>query len=330
MTSYTSPWWCRNRHVQTIWPALFRRVRVTTHRERLDTPDGDFVDLDWLDGPLGRPLVVVLHGLEGSSRSHYVAGILRECRERGLRGIALNFRSCSGEMNRRPRFYHSGETGDFDHALQHVLGRDGDVAVGIVGVSLGGNVLLKWLGERGAEVPRQVRAAAAISVPFDLVACARALDQGFNRAVYTANFLRTMRRKVRRMARRYPAFVDVAGAWRARTFAEYDRAVTAPLFGFADEMDYWRRASSAPWLARIQHATLLINARDDPFVPPGVLTAIEALSSPWVRAELSDLGGHVGFIAGPPWRPTGWAERRAVEFLQQAFEPVRASASIGR
>ena len=301
--------------MQTIWPALFRRTGVALRRERLETPDGDFLDLDWLDAPAGAPLVLVLHGLEGSSRSHYVGGLLGTCAARGFRGVALNFRSCSGEPNRLPRFYHSGETGDLDHVLRHVLAREGDVAVGLAGVSLGGNVLLKWLGERGPDVPDQVRGAVAISVPFDLVACARALDRGFNRAVYTANFLRTMRRKVRAMARRHPAFVDVPRAWSARTFAEYDRVVTAPLFGFRDEVDYWERASSAPWLSRIERPTLLINARDDPFVPPAALVAVEALASPWVRAELPARGGHVGFMTGTPWQSASWAEHRAAEFL---------------
>ena len=323
---YAPGWWCRSRHVQTIWPVLFRRARATTRRERLETPDGDFVDLDWLDGPPDRPLVLILHGLEGSSRSHYVAGLLNACAARALRGVVLNFRSCSGELNRRPRLYHSGETGDFELALHHVLERAGDVAVGVVGVSLGGNVLLKWLGERGSEVPSRLRAAAAISAPFDLAACARVLDRGFNRRVYTLNFLRTMRRKVRRMARHHPGFVDVSRASSARTFAEYDRVVTAPLFGFADEMDYWRRASCAPWLASIRRPTLLINARDDPFVPPDALEDIEAVSSPWLRAEFPDRGGHVGFIEGPPWRATFWAERRAVEFLGAALEPAPSAS----
>jgi predicted alpha/beta-fold hydrolase len=181
-------------------------------------------------------------------------------------------------------------------------------------VSLGGNVLLKWLGERGADAPRQVVGAVGISVPFDLAACARVLDRGFRRTLYTANFMRTLRRKVLDRTRVYPGLVDTARARRARTFAEYDRVVTAPLHGFADEVDYWTRSSSGPYLARLRRPALLLNSRDDPFVPRGVLPDPAALP-PGVRAEFPPRGGHAGFVDGPPWRVGSWAERRAVEFL---------------
>jgi len=312
--AYRPPWWCRNRHLQTMWGPLFRRGRLPLRRERVDTPDGDFVDLDWADGPAGAPLLLVLHGLEGSTRSVYVTGLLREGRARGWRGAALNFRSCSGEPNRLPRFYHSGETGDLDHVVGHLLRREPALRIGAVGVSLGGNVLLKWLGEQEAAAPRQLVAAVGISVPFDLVGCARVLDRGFSRAVYTANFMRSLRRKVLDRERVYPGFVDVVRARRARTFAEYDRVVTAPLHGFADELDYWTRSSSGPYLARLRRPTLLLNARDDPFVPPGALPDPAALP-PGVRAEFPSRGGHAGFLDGLPWRVGSWAERRAVAFL---------------
>ena len=277
--------------------------------------DGDFVDLDWLDGPPEAPLVVVLHGLEGSVRSHYVVGLLREAAARGWRGVVLNFRSCSGELNRLPRFYHSGETSDLDVVMAGLLEREPELRIVAVGVSLGGNVLLKWLGERELDAPKQVAGAAAISVPFDLAASARVLDRGFPRAVYTKNFLRTMKRKVEAKAERFPGFVDVAAARRARTFAEYDRAVTAPLNGFADEVDYWTRASSGPYLPRIRRPTLLINAVDDPLVPAESLPDVGALPDD-VIAEFVPRGGHVGFVEGPwPWRVHSWAERRAMEFL---------------
>src|SRR5262245_20322208 len=200
-------------------------------------------------------------------RSHYVTGLLMQAHARGWRGVVLNFRSCGGEMNQLPRFYHSGDTGDLDKVVRLLIERDPDGRVGVVGISIGGNVLLKWLGELGADVPRQIGAAAAISVPFDLAGCARSLAHGFRRAVYTEPFLRSMRRKVRDKERRFPGFVDVASARRARTFGEYDRVVTAPLHGFADEEDYWARSSSGPYLARIRRSTLLISALDDPIVP---------------------------------------------------------------
>jgi predicted alpha/beta-fold hydrolase len=285
--------------------------------------DGDFVDLDWVDGATTGPVLLILHGLEGSSRSHYAAGLLAEASRRGWAGVVLNFRSCSGELNRLPRFYHSGETSDLDEIVRRLIDRQPDRALGIAGVSLGGNVLLKWLGEQRGDVPRQVVGAVGISVPFDLAACARVLDRGLRRRVYTANFLRTMRSKVCLKAQVYPGFVDVVACRRARTFAAYDRAVTAPLNGFADEMDYWRRTSSGPYLPMIRWPTLLISALDDPLVPPESLPDPAALP-PVVRAEFVASGGHAGFLDGPwPWRLDSWAERRAVAFLAAAHQRRR-------
>jgi predicted alpha/beta-fold hydrolase len=300
-----------------MWGPFFRRGRPPLRRERVETSDGDFVDLDWLDAPAApdAPLLLILHGLEGSSQSHYVGGLLNGARTRGWRGVLLNFRSCSGELNRLPRFYHSGETGDFDAVVRMLIAREPGIRIGAVGVSIGGNVLLKWLGEQGTAAPAAVVAGVAISVPFDLAPCAEALDRGFAKVVYTANFMRTMRRKVVEKARAHPGFVDVAAACRARTFAAYDSAVTAPLFGFADARDYWRRASSRPHLAAIARPTLLLNALDDPFVPPESLPKPQELS-PHVRLVVTPRGGHVGFVDGRwPWRCDSWAERRALDFL---------------
>jgi hypothetical protein len=297
------------------------------------TPDGDFVDLDWVGAASapGAPLVLVLHGLEGSALSHYATGMLADAGARGWRAVALNFRSCSGELNRLPRFYHSGETGDLDHVVRLLVAREPDVRLGAVGVSLGGNVLLKWLGERGADAPAELAGAVGISVPFDLAACARVLDRGFRRRVYTANFMRTLRRKVREKARQHPGFVDVAAACRARTFAEYDRVVTAPLGGFADAMDYWVRSSSGPYVAGIRVPTLLLNARDDPFVPVASLPDPRRLP-PLVSARFTDAGGHVGFVEGRwPWRARSWAERTALDFLAACFAAnAAAPASVPR
>ena len=298
-----------------------RRGRIGLRRERVATADGDFLDLDWLDGPAAAPLVLVLHGLEGSARSHYVVGLLRLARARGWRGVVIHFRSCSGELNRQPRFYHSGETDDLAAVVDLLVEREPGVRLGAVGTSLGGNVLLKWLGERRDRAPTEVRAAVGISVPFDLALCARRLDRGLHRAVYGANFLRTMRRKVREKARRHPGFVDVEAVWRARTFAEYDRLVTAPLNGFADEVDYWRRASSGPYLAGIRRPTLLIGALDDPIVPAESLPDPARLP-PQVRAEFLPVGGHAAFLDGP-WAMTSWAERRALDFLAAVVDGGR-------
>lgn len=325
---YAPPWWCRNRHLQTIWGPLVRRGHVPLSRERVATADGDFVDLDWLDGPAAAPLLLVLHGLEGSARSHYVTGLLQHARARGWRGVVLNFRSCSGEPNRLSRFYHSGDTGDLDFVVRLLVEREPGARMGAVGVSIGGNVLLKWLGERGAGVPREFAAAVAISVPFDLAGCAMGLAHGFRRALYTEHFLRSLRRKVRDKERRFPGFVDLRAVRRSRTFADYDRAVTAPLHGFDDEHDYWSRSSSGPYLARIRRPALLISSIDDPIVPEDGLPDPRGLP-PGVTAEFTDRGGHAGFLHGRwPWRLESWAERRAVDFLARAVtEPADVEAA---
>jgi predicted alpha/beta-fold hydrolase len=282
------------------------------------TRDGDFVDLDWLAAspPADAPLLLVLHGLEGSCRSHYVQGLLELGRRQGWHGVVLNFRSCSGEPNRLPRFYHSGDTDDLDGVVRLLAAREPDRPIVAVGVSLGGNVLLKWLGEQGAAAA--VAGAVGISVPFDLEQCARVLDRGFQKWVYTANFMRTFKQKVRAKARQHGAFVDLAAVRRARTFAAYDRVVTAPLHGFADEVDYWRRASCGPYLAHVRRPALLLGAVDDPFVPVTALPDPAALPA-GVVLEVTGRGGHVGFVEGPPWRTTSWAERRAVDFLRSVL-----------
>ena len=295
-----------------------RRFGGTT-RERFETPDGDFVDVDWLGGPSGSPLLLVLHGLEGTLRSHYIGGLFRLAAARGWRAGVMYFRSCSGELNRLPRFYHSGETGDFDHVLRRLAAREPSVRIGVVGVSIGGNVLVKWLGEQGEDAPRAVAGAVAISVPFDLAGCARLMDRGLPKVLYTTSFMRSLRQKTLAKSRAFPDFVDIRAALRARTFAAYDRLVTAPLHGFADEEDYWRRSSSGPYVARIRRPTLLISALDDPFIPPASLPDPRLLP-PAVRAEFVPRGGHVGFVEGRPWRATSWAERRAVDFLASVLD----------
>ena len=317
--------------MQTIWGPLFRRHRIRWRRERVATSDGDFVDLDWADSARAdAPLVLLLHGLEGSSSSHYVVGLARQALARGWRAVTLNFRSCSGELNRLRPFYHSGHTADLDEVVRLLVTREPGVSIGAVGVSLGGNVLLKWLGEAQADVPRAVGGAVAISVPFNLATCAATLDRGFSRLVYTANVLATMRAKVRLKAARDPSLgdiVDVPLALRARTFAEYDRAVTAPLNGIKDERDYWTGASSAPFLRRIRLPTLLVSALDDPIVPADALPDPAELP-PAVHAEFVPRGGHAAFLEGRwPWRVESWAERRAVEFLASLVRGQGGSGS---
>jgi hypothetical protein len=325
--AYRPPWWYRGRHLQTLWGPLLRRLPAPRLlRRRLETPDGDFVDLDWLDGGAG-PVVVLLHGLEGSSASHYVQGLLGEISAVGWRAVVLNFRSCSGELNRLPRLYHSGDTGDLDWLIGRLANGDlveraPDTRIGLVGVSLGANVALKWLGEQGADAPQAVAGAVAISTPFDLAACAAVLDRGLSRLLYTTNFLKTMKAKLRAKAGIMADRVDLAAALRSRTFTEYDRRVTAPVHGFADERDYWTRSSSGPYLPRIRRPALLISAANDPFIPADSWPTAAVAESPWLEAAFVRKGGHVGFLEGPSGRRS-WAERRAVDFLRPHLSGAR-------
>jgi uncharacterized protein len=301
---------------------LRRPAPPALRRERLSTPDGDFIDIDWIAGsrPAAAPLILILHGLEGSSRSHYALGLLREVAERGWDGAVLHFRTCSGELNRSPRLYHSGDTGDLDWLVQRLIAERPNVPISLVGVSLGGNVALRWLGERGEAVTPQVRAAVAISVPFDLAAAAAVLDRGLRRRLYTEHFLVTMRAKVGAKAAMYRDLIDLGAIARARTFREWDRFVTAPLYGFADERDYWQRCSSGPLLSAIRRPCLLINALNDPFVPPASLPLEAVRGSPWLQAAFVPEGGHAGFLEGPRG-DRSWAERRAIAFLAGHLAP---------
>jgi predicted alpha/beta-fold hydrolase len=296
---------------------LRRGRRPEVRRERVETPDGDFVDLDWLAGrERGAPLVVILHGLEGSARSHYAQGLLRGLEKLGWRGLVVHFRSCGGEVNRAARLYHSGDTGDLEFVVSRLTSREPRLRVGMVGVSLGGNVMLKWLGERGEATPMQVVAAASISTPFNLAACASVLDRGLNRRLYTASFLSTMKAKLDRKAHLLGNVLDLSAALKARTFAEYDRLVTAPLHGFADERDYWDRSSSAQFLPGIRRPTLLINALNDPFMPASALPRTAVAKSRWLEAAFVKQGGHAGFLEGFAGQ-SSWAEARALAFLRR-------------
>jgi predicted alpha/beta-fold hydrolase len=299
-------------HAQTVFATLFRTPpHVELRRERWELPDGDFVDVDRMDGPRDAPLLVVLHGLEGSSSAHYVRGLLRRAHERGFRGLALNFRSCSGEPNRMVRSYHSGETGDFGELVRRV--REEASRIVVAGCSLGGNVLVKWLGEQGDAVPRELRAAAAISVPFDLDLCASALDgPGFMQWVYRARFLRTLKRKALEKLRAFPGAYAGERVRAARTIRDFDTAVVAAVFGFGTAERYYAESSSGPFVPRVRLPLYLLSARDDPFIPAA---AIPQVDNPRVTLEVTERGGHLGFVAGSIARPRFHAEERALEFL---------------
>lgn len=322
--SFQPAWWLRNRHWQTVWNRLFRRSSdVSTTRARWTTPDGDFLDIDFLDGPRGAPQLLVIHGLEGSSERKYVRGLLDRAAELGWRGIALNFRSCSGVMNRAQRLYHSGETEDLNWVVEELTKRDPGAAILPVGVSLGGNVLLKWLGEQGAMIADEVRAAATISVPYDLAAAAEKMSTGLGR-IYSWFFLRTLKEKALAKAELYPEIIDAGAIRKARSWRQYDEVATAPLHGFEGADDYWFRSSSKRFLTKIRCPTLLISARDDPFIPESSLPVEEVADSDWLHAEFTERGGHVGFVTGRvPWNPIYWAERRAIDFLSGFVPTIR-------
>jgi uncharacterized protein len=314
-------------HARTIWGKLVRRPAVIpTRREEWETPDGDVVEIERLDAPPHRPRLVLLHGLEGTVRSHYAQGTLGEAQRRGWGADLLLFRSCGGTINRARRFYHSGETSDLSLVVDRIMQDYPNAPLVLAGYSLGGNVLLKYLGERGADVPPAIRAAAAISVPFDLARGARHIDRGFAR-VYQASFMRSLKRKAYAKLARYPDLVDRARLDAARSIYDFDEVVTAPIHGFASADAYYAQSSALGYLKAIRRPpTLLLSAVDDPFLPPAVLDDVRAASrgSPALVLEFVEQGGHVGFISGTvPWRPVYYAEHRAAEFLQQQLDAGR-------
>lgn len=322
--AFRAPWWLPGPHLQTIVPALFaRRAAVAYRRERWDTPDDDFIDVDRTvadrktDHDPATPTLVVFHGLEGHADSRYVRGLLAAAVARGWHGIAPHFRGCGGTPNRAPRFYHSGDSAEVDWVLRRVAAERGDAPVVAAGISLGGNMLLKWLGEQRADARGVVRAAAAISAPMDLAAGGVSLGRGFNR-VYARVFLRTLKAKSRLKLHAYADLFDGVRMEAARDLRAFDDAVTAPVHGFVDADDYWRRASSKPLLRDIALPTLILNARNDPFLPEVALPRDDEVSAV-VTLDFPAHGGHVGFIAagthGGDWMP-----RRVVGFLASQID----------
>ncbi|GMR12024.1 MAG: hydrolase [Gemmatimonadota bacterium] len=317
-TPFRPPWWLKGRHAQTLAGKLLKaKPKLVLHRERVDTPDGDFIDLDFMPEPRSpRPIVLVLHGLEGSARRSYVLTMLAALEAQGLWGVGLNFRSCSGEPNRTPRFYHSGETGDLAQVLGMLSQRFPGSPIGAVGFSLGGNALLKYLGEVGGSEGAPPRVAAAISVPFDLSAGARMLEAGFMGRLYTFYFMRMLRRKTRLKREILREAVDVDAVLRTKTLRAFDELATAPLHGFSGAEDYYARSSSAGFLDRIRVPTLLLHSLDDPFLPASAVPKDAVYRNPLLTGVFTQRGGHVGFIGGGrPLRPRPWAEEEAARFL---------------
>lgn len=319
-------WWLPGPHLQTLWQPLFRHRPVPeTRRERLETPDGDFLDIDWF-GPDAGPIVILLHGLSGSSRSPYIRGMQTALAKHGWRSAAMNFRGCSGEPNHTARGYHSGDTRDLEHLHDTLRQRFPQVPIAAAGYSLGGNVLLKWLGERGEQV--ELVAAAAVCVPLRLDLCAERLDQGVSK-VYRNQLLLELKDYVRWKQSHLEkmGLHDEAGKLAGlgdlspiQSFWEYDTRVVAGLYGFEDAHDYYRQSSSCQYLKNIQRPTLLIQARNDPFMTAEVLPESSELS-PAVSLEVMESGGHVGFVGGClPWRPQYWLEQRIPVFFSEAFQ----------
>lgn len=341
VSAFRPAWWLPGPHLQTVGARLLRGRRgVVLHRERLETPDGDFLDLDfaavgglsWEASDPGRPLALVVHGLEGSATSKYACETYWALAREGIRPVGMNFRSCSGEMNRTPRLYHSGETGDLALVVELLAHRFPNAPRAAVGFSLGGNVLLKYLGERGDGARASLDTAVAISVPFDLSAGADKLERGLG-PLYAAFFLQKLKRKTRAKVALIDGRCDVRAALSARTMRAFDDAATAPLHGFAGAEDYYRRSSSAQYLDRVRVPTLLIHADDDPFLPSHAVPREAVRSNPHLTAVFSNRGGHVGFVTGRwPWSLTFWAEALAARWVAErlaAPEAARREAAPG-
>ena len=318
--AYRSPWWLPGSHPQTIYPYVFlRRAPPAYRRERVDAPDGDFVDFDWLEGPKASkdsPIVVLFHGLEGSSRSHYATAILNAAADRGWRGVVPHWRGCSGDPNRLPRAYHSGDHAEVDWMLGTIRARSGAAPLYALGVSLGGSALLNWLGREGQKSRAWLASAAAVSAPIDLMASGTSLDRGLNR-IYMRNFLHTLLPKAVEKLGRFPGLYDAAALRRVASMRAFDDLVTARLHGFRDVDDYWTNGSSKPHLRGIQLRTLVLNAFNDPFIPGASLPGPGEVSEA-VTLEQPRHGGHVGFTSSPFPGRLEWFTGRLLDYFATA------------
>lgn len=313
--SFKAPWWLASPHLQTLWPTLCRRPikNLAITRERFELPDGDFIDLDWL-GTGNGPIVLLLHGLEGSVESPYIKGMMAAIQNQGWRALLLHFRSCSGELNRLTRLYHSGETGDLAALVTALKEREPNTPLAAIGFSLGGNVLLKWLGESQNKNP--LTAAVAVSVPFELGKAADRINKGFSR-LYQWYLLKSLHKKLQSKFERQSAPITLPPLAALRTLRDFDERVTAPLHGFKGADDYYTRSSCRQYLHGIKVPTLLLQAKDDPFMTPDLLPHASELSEQ-ISFELTEQGGHVGFIMGEtPWKAHYWLEKRAPKFLKE-------------
>lgn len=308
---FSAPWWLPGGHLQTLYASLRPPPPVPLQRSRWRTPDDDFVDVDFAGDAGAARRLALFHGLEGCSDSHYARAIGAHAVTRGWRVAMPHWRGCSGEPNLKARAYHSGDSEEVDWLIEKIRPN------ATIGISLGGNALLKWLGERGEAAKARVRRAAAVSAPLDLPAAGAALDRGINRLLYTRHFLATLKPKSLAKLQRFPGLYDPARVRGARRFHDFDNVVTAPLHGFRDTDHYWKEAAAGPWLEHIRVPTLLLNARNDPFLPEHALVAAAQKAAPCVVLEFPRTGGHVGFITGPFPGNHRWLAARLLEFLEQ-------------
>jgi predicted alpha/beta-fold hydrolase len=323
---YRAPWWLPGGDLQTIYARMLAgQYPIRYRRQRWDTPDGDFIDLDWMEsGNRDDKLLVLFHGLEGCSRSHYALSLMTVARQSGWRGVVPHFRGCSGELNRLPRAYHSGDSTEIDWILRRLKASNPRSDIYAVGVSLGGNMLLKWLGEANSDAGAIINRAVAVSAPVDLHAAASVLDFGHRKVIYTRRFLDSLKRKVLAKIAMQRLDIDPRAVGLCSTFRQIDDLYTAPIHGFKDAVDYWTKSSSKPWLQHIQIPTLLINALNDPFLPVSALPADEDVSASVTR-EFPDSGGHVGFVAGAFPGSLDWLPQRVADFFAASSNRVRVA-----
>jgi len=316
-TEYLAPFWLPGGHAQTLYPATFMWKKTPAYRrESWITPDLDSIVVDWVDGRAGTPLVVLFHGLEGSSRSHYATSLFDYLYSLGWRGVVPHFRSCGNVLNRLPRAYHAGDSAEIDWVLCRIRAQNPGVPIFAVGVSLGGNALLKWLGEQGDAAAAVIDAAAAVCAPIDLAATSVSLDQGFNRRVYTREFLRSLRKKTFAKLKLVDnPFLDQEGLRRVNTLRAFDDLLTAPIHGFKSVEHYWQEASSKPFLPLIRLPSLIINAKNDPFVPFESLPLPAGVSNSVTLLHTLE-GGHVGFVSGAIPGQLQWLPHTLHHFFQ--------------
>ena len=316
--SFTPPWWLKNPHLQTLWASLCSPgTDAEYQRQHLELADGDFLELDWSPNPGNNgPIVLILHGLEGSSHSNYVRRLVLNLYPQGFQCMVMHFRGCGGSTNRLQRTYHSGETGDLDLIIRWLRQAYPDRPIAVIGYSLGANVLLKWLGEQRDQAP--IQAAVAICPPLRLEVCARRLERGLSR-VYQLLLLKSLINKVLRKYRHRTSPLDLNRVAEARTFYEFDDAVTAPLHGFASADEYYRQSSSRPYLKTIRKPCLIISSFDDPFMTPEVLPSTDELG-PRSQLEITRYGGHVGFVAARGlFAIRFWLEQRIILYLNSVL-----------